>query len=270
MKITTSRDLTEVVNSKANQLAKSAIALIKAGGPLSDLEAIVAKGCPHVYIERNPSRPRSGWYTHHVLDACFESRIGVVSVVKSSDSTLATLGPIHQSSGREAYFKFLLNAGFSSGSNNYRGDLFSHILNSCFYLRDMENQQSAMNFAHILIDAGKADIQNYVSHNYGWVGSLERFQIALSLGAIPAGSDMIDCALRYVGCSPTPPYTTKDRTDVIQELLSLGAVPTRKEHQYPADPHQYQALLNAGLLQTMIDLGAISHLPPFRGVEQAA
>ena len=265
MTISSPKELTQIVKSNANKLAATAITLIKNGGPLSELQALVADGCPHVLIERSSSHPRSQYRIIHVLDACFESRLGVLSTQKTETATISKIGTVHASRGREIYFKFLLEAGFTPGDNNWRGPLFAHIVNSCFYADEPANQQSALVFAKILIDAGKVAIQDYVRRSYQWTGSREKLNVALALGASPSGSEMIDCAISYVGCAVNSRDPKEGRVDVIKELLALGAAPSDKRpFKYPLDQHMHRALDQAGLLQQMIDSGAVSHHPPFK------
>ena len=69
-------------------------------------------------------------------------------------------------------------------------------------------------------------------------------------GASPSGSEMIDCAISYVGCAVNSRDPKEGRVDVIKELLALGAAPSDKRpFKYPLDQHMHRALDQAGLLQ---------------------
>lgn len=263
--MTLTRDqLKAVLKSKPNILAGKAIEVIKAGGPVSELEALVNQGAAHGFIERDPSHPRSRYLTSYVLDKCFESSFGVVKqetakLESGVEMLTATLGHIHQSEGREAHFAFLLSRGFPEWSNSYRSSLFRHILDSCFYTHNgKETRGSARAFAKILADSGRYSIQHYAKNAYGWIGHPEDLDFILSLGADPTGSDMIDCALTYVGCDPSGGYTSEDRIGVIRRLLELGAEPKKNLGAAVSWQHIRLQLEKADLIPQLAAFGVIS------------
>lgn len=261
----TREELKAALKSPGNKLAAQAMELIRQGGPIETLKGIIEKGCPHVFYERDKAHPRSRYHTRHVLDVCFESGFGIVEEKTSNEGThevmSAVLGEVHQSQGREAYFKLLLEHGFTPGENSWRGGLFSHIINSCFYQDRTETegkQASARRFAKILIESGRYDIQHYAKNNYGWVGHPEHLDFMISLGANPQGSDMIDCALSYVGCSPNGTLTNEDRINTIRKLLDLGAAPERNLGRAGSSAlHARTRLEEAGLVERLSEFGII-------------
>ncbi len=224
----TREELKDVLKSKGNKLAKAAVDLIESGGPLEELRKLVQQGCNHVYVERDPNHPRTRFINHHVLDACFDTHFGVVEQHESERVITTVLGEVHRSEGRQEYFKFLLDAGFSPGTNGYRGELFDGILFECFRSNDLSNverRERAKTFARILIDSGRFDIQKFACKSYYWVGSLNKLDTILSFGANPAGSGMVDRALHYVACAPNSGESHASRADVIRRLIELGGTP---------------------------------------------
>jgi hypothetical protein len=268
--IHTSKDLTESLKSPANKLALAAVELIRAAGPLETLERYIAEGLPYNYRER-AGKARTKFYDKMVLDACFESSLGVIKTENIASATVSTLGPVHQSAGRDRHFDLLLSAGFPEGHSSWSGNLFKHILSSCFYEQGSERQKQAILFAKVLAKHKPDQIQRCACHDYCWVGSPWKLQVMLDLGADPINpwvanpsapvireETMIDCALRYVGCSSNAPDTTETRIEVIRELLKLGAVPKEKIHiggDYKS--HHEIALEEAGLIEPLMALEAI-------------
>jgi len=235
-------ELKTTLKSPENKMAQEAITLIKTGGPIEKLKELVAQGCSDTFIERDPAHPRSRFLTHKVLDTCFESHFGVTQVRKEGNTEIASLGDVHASEGREGYFELLLSAGFTPGTNGWRGSLFQHILNSCFYTIDGDSRRDqAKKFAKILIASGQFNLQRYAENNYQWVGSLPKLETILELGAQPTPA-MTDCALTYVNCSPNSGETTEDRHAVILRLLELGANPTKDLSKFPEILEKSQAL----------------------------
>lgn len=261
--IHTSKDLTAALKSPANKLALDAVELIRAAGPLETLERYIAEGLPYNYRER-AGKARTRYYDKMVLDACFESSLGVIKTENLESSTIATLGAVHQSAGRDRHFDLLLSAGFPQGHSSWSGDLFKHILSSCFYEQGSERQRQAILFAKVLAKHQPDQIQRSACHDYCWVGSLWKLQVMLDLGADPINpwnppsgianeSTMIDCALRYVGCDPA-----EERIEVIKALLELGAIPRQKVHFSASYKGHHQiALEKGGLVGPLMVLGAI-------------
>lgn len=263
--IHTSKDLTEALKSPANKLALAAVELIRSAGPIETLERYIAEGLPYNYRER-AGKARTKFYDKMVLDTCFESSLGVIKTENLASSTVATLGSVHQSEGRDRHFDVLLAAGFPAGRNNWSGELFKHILSSCFYEQGSERQKQAILFAKVLHKHHPDQIQRCACHDYCWVGYLWKLQVMLDLGADPINpwippsspgytrqSTMIDCALRYVGCDPA-----EERIEVIKALLKLGAIPREKVHLSDSYKGHHQiALEKAGLIEPLEALGAI-------------
>lgn len=264
----TSKELTQALKSPAHKLAIKAVELIKSNGPLSELKSLIEQGCPDFYYERDSLHPRSRFYTNMILDVCFESGFGVVNQEKNESVHTFVLGDYHHSEGREAYFSLLLDAGFRPGRNGWRGDLFPHILNSCFYYAEKEKEiadrDRAKVFAKILIASGRYDIQKYVARRYEWLGFVENVDFLIGLGANPSGPDMINCALSYIGCDPSRGQTVSGRADVIRKLLSLGAVPDKNPLQSYKDNFIRHALESNGLLESIASFGVID-LEPHAG-----
>lgn len=247
----TREELKETLKSPANKMAGEAIQLIKTGGPLTKLETLVGQGCPDTFYERDPRHPRSRFLPHKVIDTCFDSKLDIVSTSEAgADLMTATLGHVLQSTGREGYFKILLEAGFQPGSNGWRGELFPHILNSCFYYANNEEEKTqqaqAKIFAKVLVESGRFNLQNYANHNYHWIGNLASLEYILTLGADPTGAGMIDNALTYVGCSPNRGETHEDRCHVIRQLLKLGATPEKPLQGSDREMHDGTIQKNSG------------------------
>ena len=253
----TTQELKEVLKSNANKLAKAAIDLIEAGGPLEDLAKLVHQGCAHTYIFRDPNHPRSKFGTKHVIDTCFDTHFGVVEKTEGVGVITTVLGEVHKSEGRECYFKLLLDAGFAPGTNGYRGELFQGILNECFYPDDMtreERRETAKRFARLLIDSGRFDLQHYACTNYHWIGSLDKLGIILAFGALPYGPGMIDQALRYIACAPSSGETHASRAEVIRRLIELGATPLASLRGRHEARFQIESF---GLLDTLVAFDVI-------------
>lgn len=250
------QELNEVLKSNANKLAKDAIELIQSSGPVEELVKMVANGCGHTYIERDPAHPRTRFLTHYVLDTCFDTHFGVQKESSTEGVFTAVLGEVHQSEGREPYFKLLLEAGFSPGRNGYRGDLFQGILFECFYPDQMTSparRETAKRFARILIDSGRFDLQQYATNNYHWVGGMDKLETILAFGANPEGHGMIDNALGYIACAASSGETDQSRVDVIQRLLELGATPQKR---ITANDKRYR-IESYGLLEKLAAFGVI-------------
>jgi hypothetical protein len=252
-----SQELKEVLKSKGNKLAIAALHLIESGGALEDLQKLVAEGCNHTYVERDSSHPRSRFRTRHVIDACFDTHFGVVKQTQGEGVTTTVLGEVHKSEGREAYFQFLLDAGFTPGRNGYRGELFDGILFECFKCdetSEVGRRERAITFARMLIASGRFDIQRFACKSYYWVGSLDKLDTILSFGANPEGPGMIDEALSFIACAANSGETDRSRVDVINRLLELGATP---KEQIRANDKRFR-IETYGLLEKLAAFGVIS------------
>jgi hypothetical protein len=268
----TREELKAVLKSNGNQLAKKAIDLIKSGGPIEELRKFVEQGCNHVYIERDPAHPRTSYLRHHVLDTCFDNRFGVARkeplvIDGARVGTTAVIGEVHESEGREGYFKLLLDADFAPGSNGWRGDLFPSILDNCFYHESgtaVGRKENSKVFAKILIASGRFDIQNYACNHYQWIGTPQNLYTILELGADPKGPGMIDNALGYIACAANSGETHQTRADVILRLLELEATPEkslRKRHDARLQIETY------GLLELLAAFGVIELQQPAEYLE---
>jgi hypothetical protein len=262
----TREEFKTVLASKPNKLAGKLIEAIRATKPLSEIRALVEAGAATVYYERNPSKPRSSFLTHYVLDTCFESRMDVQRSSVSDGIRTAVIGPVHESEGREEAFRYLLSLRdpvFEPGNNNHRGHLFRHIFRSCFY-RASPMRDQARKFAKVLVESGRADINFYAANDYGWNDHLESLETLIELGADPKAPGVLDCALNYVGCSPTHPYTSEDRVAVIKRLLELGATPTAdlKLDRAVSWQNIRHTLDQGGLLPQFVQFGVISETAP--------
>ncbi len=248
----------EVLNSKGNKLAKAAIDLITSGGALEGLQTIVAEGCNHTYIERDPAHPRSKFRAHHVLDKCFDTHFGVVEQKESPGVITTVLGEVHHSEGREAYFKLLLDAGFTAGTNGYRGHLFDGILFECFKSDQTTaetRRERAKEFARILIASGRFDIQRFACSSYYWIGNLANLDTILAFGANPVGSGMVDVVLNYIACAENYSETHESRADVIRRLLDMGATPQKTLHRQHDTRYRIESL---GLLEPLASFNVIN------------
>jgi hypothetical protein len=258
----TSEELKAILKSKTNKLAGEAIECIERGAPLAELQTLVEAGASEVYYRRDPAHPRSRFQIRAVIDSCFETKFGVVAEetqeTQGHTVNVLTLGEVHRSEGLLPHFRYLLSKGFQPGENGYRGALFQHILNSCFYrIETPEKQRNARAFAKVLAETGAYNIQRYADNNYGWVNNPESLDFILSLGADPAGSGMIDCALNYVACSPNSGEEPGGRIAVVRKLLDLGAVPKKDLGRAISWQHIREALIEAGLLERVATFGAI-------------
>lgn len=243
-------ELRKTIASKPNKLAGKAIAAIKSGEPLEALAGIVDQGASDKHYYRDPLHPRSKYRVDHVLDSCFGQGFGVVKegVRKGpggSTVSEATLGHIPASGGRGAHFAYLLDKGFTPGSNGYRGSLFQAIIKCCFY-RDPDEAAVATDLAKILVAKGKVDIQRFAETNYEWTGSLDKLDKLVSLGAKPSPG-MLDCALQYCICAPSAGDPESGRADVIRSLLDSGAKPTKPIGRLGSAAEQLEFLSRHGL-----------------------
>lgn len=263
----TREELKDILKSRKNKLAGEAIEAIRALAPVETLQRVVEAGAAQIFYKRDPDHPRSRFRTENVLDACFESSFGILSesTEERDGCTVgtATLGNVHRSEGRLPHFRYLLSKGFAPGINGYRGPLFQHILNSCFYKTGGEkSRDNARQFARALAEAKAFDIQNYAENNYAWVNDPEAVDFLVSLGADPKGPGMIDCALNYIGCSPNSGETPGARAAVVRKLLSLGAIPVRDLGRAISWQHIREALEAHGLLEEIATHGVIPLEPP--------
>jgi hypothetical protein len=256
----TREELKKTLASKGNLLAKEAISSINSGEPLSSLKKIVASGAADRHYYRDPLHPRSRYRVVHVLDTCFDSSFGPVSgpLKGSALSGGFTLGHISATPGRAPYFSYLLDAGFSPGTNGYRGELFSAIMKSCFY-RDPSESCIAIELATILVAKGKVDIQNFAEQNYEWTGSESKLRTVLSLGARPSGK-MIDCALNFCTCAQYQGDPSSGRADVIRILLDYGATPEKAIGRLGSSKEQMAFLTKHGLESRIPSIPPV--LPP--------
>lgn len=229
IEIRTREDLREVLKSKENRMAVRAIEIIRNQGPIEELQKLIDSGCPGMACERIPRKQR--YRVTSVLSACYESWFGVIRERPTGGGAVSMeLGIVHESAGREKYFELLLDhPQFTADNNEWRGDLFRHIYNCCFYQGrdDKEQRRQGLIFARILARKRPETLQHYVVNHYGWNGHPDNLKTVLDLGADPTGPGMIDCALNYLSCDPQP-YTTEDRIAVVLQLLELGARPERK------------------------------------------
>jgi len=246
----TREELKKVLASRANNLAASAIECIKSNAPLPELERIVESGAADKYYYRDPLHPRSKYRTQHVLDTCFESGFGTIEARTSPPLAgviprAVKLGHVPAKESRAVQFAYLLDRGFTPGSNGYRGPLFSAILKSCFY-QDPVEAPIAMELARILVAKGKVDIQGFAEKNYEWTGSVEKFNKVLDLGARPSPL-MLDCALVYCACAKSPNDPDSGRADVIRALLDSGVSPTKPLGRLGSSQDQLAFLSKHGL-----------------------
>lgn len=246
----TREELKKILASKPNRLAASAIEAIKARSPLETLKEIVESGAADRHYYRDPVHPRSKYRVEHVLDACFDSSFGVVSEKSTtSPSGLVSkgfvLGHIPASSGTSAHFEYLLDRGFSPGTNGYRGDLFGAIMKGCFY-RDPSESSVAKDLATILVRKGLVDIQKFAESNYEWTGSEDKLRKVMELGALPTPG-MLDCALRYCACAQYQGDPKTGRADVIRILLDAGVLPSKPLGNSGSSKDQVSFLVAAGL-----------------------
>ena len=251
----TREELKKVLTSKGNKLANEAILSIKSGEPLEVLEKIVEAGASDRYYYRDPLHPRSRYRVEHVLDSCFDSSFGVVkerTILNGSAGAASevVLGHLPSRPGRALHFAYLLDKGFSPGSNGYRGELFSSILKSCFY-RDPSESAVAVELASILIARERVDIQKFAENNYEWTGSEEKLRRIMSIGATPTGA-MLDCALSYCACAQGPGDPSSGRADVIRALLDAGASPSKKIGVAGSSRDQHAFLESHGLASRII------------------
>lgn len=246
----TREELKKVLASKENRLAGEAIEAIRSGSPLADLRDLVSAGASDRYVTRDALHPRSRYRVVHVLDTCFDSKFGAIRETRTTSASgvqrnEVLLGHIPAAAGRAQHFAFLLDCGFSPGSNGYRGDLFPAILKSCFY-RSQGEGEVAMELAKILVAKGKVDIQKFAENNYEWTGSPEKLTRVMELGARPSPA-MLDCALRYCACAKGPDDPEGGRADVIRALLDTGVAPSRPLGNSGSSQDQRRFLESAGL-----------------------
>ncbi len=246
----TREELKKILSSKANSLASDAIKAIKTRSPLETLEQIVLAGASDRYYYRDPHHPRSKYRVEHVLDACFGSSFGVVSENTTQNAAGVrvegfVLGHIPAATGTAPHFEYLLDKGFSPGSNGYRGELFSAITKSCFYT-DPAESATAMELGGILVRKGRVDIQKFAENNYEWTGSEDKLRKVLQLGARPSPG-MLDCALRYCACAQYQGDPKSGRSDVIRVLLDAGVAPSKPLGHIGSSRDQVSFLKSAGL-----------------------
>lgn len=261
----TKDELKKILKSKENLLAKKAIEIIKKAGSIQELQKLLDQGCPDKYYQRDPQHPRSRYRINHVLDFCFESNFGIVEKTSNQNqrTTRIILGDVHQSSGRLEHFKLLLENNFQRGSNGWRGDLFEHILNCCFYACREDNsmekarQSQAKEFAKTLCEKGSVNINTYAARSYTWVSNPKNLSVLEYLGANLKSSTLIDCALNYIGCSPNSGETPTGRIEVVQALLNYGAKPTINLNKTVGWHNIRKKLKESQLFDTMVNYGLI-------------
>lgn len=251
----TREELKGILASKPNKLAAAAIEAIKTRAPLEKLKEIIASGAADRHYYRDPSHPRSKYRVEHVLDACFDSSFGVVAEKTSQHPSGHrvegfVLGHIPATSGTAAYFEYLLDRGFSPGTNGYRGELFSAILKSCFY-RHQSESAAAMELGGILVRRGLVDIQKFAENNYEWTGSEDKLRKVMELGARPTPG-MLDCALRYCACAQYQGDPESGRADVIRTLLDAGVAPSKPLGRLGSSGDQVSFLKAAGLYERIV------------------
>jgi hypothetical protein len=158
-------------------------------------------------------------------------------------------GHIPATGGRAEHFSYLLDKGFTPGTNGYRGELFTHIIKSCFY-SDPQESAAAMELGKILVDRGKFDIQRFAENHYEWTGSEDKLRKALSLGAKPT-PEMLDCALQYCACSSNTGDPKNGRADVIRILLDAGVSPSKPLGRLGSAKDQMDFLQRNGLAERL-------------------
>ena len=219
----------QILASSANKLAGQAAALIRANGDPAELARLFAQGAAGLFVRRDARHPRSRLQQESLLDVCFDDPgKPLVPQVEQKDGysvhrvTLGDMGKVADVSHverRVALFRVCLAHGCKPGSNGWRGDLFKHVLNSCFY---GESRAAAVLFARVLIETGRVDPVQWARHNYGWHGTLEKLSTLESLGAPRNSPGLLDNCLRYLGCSPNTGETSETRLAVLVAVLDAG------------------------------------------------
>jgi len=249
----TKEELKEKLASKENKLAIKLADLLSSYASsdntenkphkreiLEEVKRILDLGCPQMFFKRDPVHPRSKYRIMHILDICFDA----ISNIRNNNSP--------HKEDLINIFEFLVRSGFEEGTNTFRGNLSTHILNNCFYPitneKERENQKTCIVLAKILINNGKVNITTYAKGSYLWVNCPKKLQRILDLGANPKGEALIDCAISYIACSPNFQELPTDRIQVVQNLLNLGAVAKRPIEQRVGDKEIKEKLLEHGLL----------------------
>jgi hypothetical protein len=264
--VVTSEELKKTLSSKENILAGRAIETLRTGAPLEDLQKIIEAGASDKHFYRDPLHPRSRYRVDYVLDECYRPSFGVTkknTTVTASGvvQKTATLGHHPAPSGYAQHFAYLLDRGFTPGSNGYRGDLFPAIMKACFY-SDAGERSTAMELAKILVARGKVDVQKFAENSYEWTGSEEKLLRVIGLGAIPSPA-MLDTALNYCLCAKNQDDPESGRADVIRVLLDSGVAPSKKLGNVGSSKDQREFLSTTGLLKRLENLEPHDHpLPP--------
>jgi hypothetical protein len=220
----TREELKTILASKENKLAKDLIEAIQTGKPLDTVKTLVAAGAADKHFQRDPSHPRSKYLVKHVLDTCFDCHFGIQEEkseqVNGMEIHTMAIGHIPAAPGREEYFEALLEAGFTPGSNGYRGELMHAIIQGVFYNNDQE-RETARKLAEVAIAHGKINIQHFAETSYAWTGSLEKLERVTALGAEP-NDKMMEVAMRYARCACNPGDPPDGRAAVIAALAAKG------------------------------------------------
>jgi hypothetical protein len=240
--ITSSKELTAVIKSQPNQLAKELIEAIKAGAAVGILEYLIQKGSAQEYIER-AGKSTKRYIPHNCLAAAYDY-------------------------GTPEQFECLLKAGFIGDENGYRGELLKSIANDCFnwsWMGKAESRKKAQECMRIMLALGKFDIQHYCEHNYEPYNNVQSVKDAIALGANPVGPGMINEALKFVNCAASAGADYQDRADVFKYLLSAGGTPTPDERRgcyasgYTDDFEQARIFLeHFGLVELLAPFGVVS------------
>jgi hypothetical protein len=265
----TKEELRKILASKENKLAGKAIEHIKTDGgdlppdeALAVLKNLVKEGASDVFYQRDPAHPRSKYKTSFVLDACFDCTFGVTKLPQENteegnqtQTQTVILGPVYTSLDKKKvlFFEYLISQKFKPGDTSYRGNLYQHILNSCFYYsandQEKEKKELARQLAAVVVARGNYNINTYANNNYHWVSDLGSLDFILSLGANPQENKMIDCAISYVACGPTFGERDGQRIHVIKKLLELGAKPKRSIDSMVSSQSILAKLQEEGLLE---------------------
>jgi hypothetical protein len=259
----TKQELKDKLASKENKLAEKLLKLIKSNElsteekllKLSDQTPQIEKkslnygqpfNSPDIIYKRDPSHPRSKYRIVYILDSCFEHFI-CKDTIKNNDTE-------KEIKNLTKIFELFVQRGFRSGESAFRGNLNQHILNTVFYSisendpKELFQQNLCIELSKILIKEKRIDIDLYAGNSYLWVNSIQKLEKILSLGAKARGSNLIDCAINYIACSPQQNETPKDRIRVLNKLLSLGSIAEKPLEKRVSGDQIKKVLQEHGLL----------------------
>jgi hypothetical protein len=259
----TRQELKDKLASKENKLAEKLLELIKSDELNSEEKLLkltnkapdIEKGAldhnqpcnsPDIIYKRDPAHPRSKYRIVYILDSCFEHFV-CKDNIKNTDTKkeIESLTKI---------FTLLVQRGFRAGESAFRGNLNQHILNTVFYSINKNNskevfqQKLCIELSKVLIKENRIDINLYAGNSYLWVNSPENLEKVLSLGAKAQGSNLIDCAINYIACSPRHNETPKDRIRVLNKLLRLGCIAEKAIEKRVSGEQIKEVLQEHGLL----------------------